>query len=149
MTYTGGCQCGQVRYWAEGPRDRASVCYCRMCQKASGAPFMAFVRFPARNVSWSSPPATFASSNVVERGFCRACGTPLTYRNIRGPNISLTLNSLDEPAAITPEFSFTTDRKPPWLNGLDELQPLDMDLAAHADFVDHQRPDTDPGSVDP
>jgi hypothetical protein len=41
MEYVGGCQCGEVRYRAEGPRDRASVCYCRMCQKASGGPFMA------------------------------------------------------------------------------------------------------------
>ena len=38
---TGGCQCGAVRYeWAEGPKY-ASVCHCRMCQKASGQPFMA------------------------------------------------------------------------------------------------------------
>ena len=79
MDYTGGCLCGKVRFRAEGPRDRASVCYCRMCQKASGAPFMTFVRFPAANVVWSSLPTTFASSAAVERGFCRACGTPYFF----------------------------------------------------------------------
>ena len=37
---TGGCQCGAVRYdWMEKPAC-SSVCYCRMCQKASGQPFM-------------------------------------------------------------------------------------------------------------
>ena len=127
MSYTGGCQCGKVRFRAEGPRERASVCYCRMCQKASGAPFMAFVRFPAANVVWSSPPATFASSNAVERGFCRDCGTPLTYRNIHGPNVSLTLNSLDEPDAVAPEFSFSTEQKASWLNNLDGLETLETD----------------------
>ena len=39
---TGGCQCGAVRYeWVEKPAY-SSVCYCRMCQKASGQPFMGF-----------------------------------------------------------------------------------------------------------
>ena len=37
---TGGCQCGAVRYeWVDKPAY-SSVCYCRMCQKASGQPFM-------------------------------------------------------------------------------------------------------------
>ena len=121
MVYVGGCQCGHVRYRAEGPRDRASICYCRMCQKASGAPFMAFVRFPAANVFWSAPPATFSSSNGVERGFCRDCGTPLTYRNVAGPNVSLTLNSLDDPAPVRPEVSFANEGKAPWRDDLDGL----------------------------
>ncbi len=127
MDYTGGCLCGKVRFRAEGPRDRASVCYCRMCQKASGAPFMAFVRFPTANVVWSSPPATFASSAAVERGFCRDCGTPLSYRNITGSNVSLTLNSLDDPGMVEPAFRFSPEQKAPWLNNLDALETLDMD----------------------
>ena len=141
MIHAGGCQCGKVRYRAEGPRDRASVCYCRMCQKASGAPFMAFVRFPARNVSWSTPPATFSSSTIVERGFCRDCGTPLTYRNVQGPNISLTLNSLDDPGSVRPEFSFSNDRKAPWLDALNGLQAVDMDVAGAPPLVSHQHAD--------
>lgn len=141
MIYAGGCQCGAVRYRAEGPRDRASVCHCRMCQKASGAPFMAFVKFSARKVSWSTPPATFASSNVVERGFCAACGTPLTYRDTRGPNVSLTLNSLDDPGTVAPEFSFSNEQKAPWLDDLDGLPVVEMDAAEAAQIVSHQHGD--------
>ena len=37
---TGGCQCGAVRYEWTRRRPMSSVCYCRMCQKASGQPFM-------------------------------------------------------------------------------------------------------------
>ena len=141
MVHAGGCQCGRVRYRAEGPRDRASVCYCRMCQKASGAPFMAFVRFPAASVSWSAPPATFSSSEAIERGFCRDCGTPLTYRNVAGPNVSLTLNSLDDPGSVTPEFSFSTDRKAPWLDALDGLHTLDLAAPGAPAIVSRQHPD--------
>ncbi len=125
--YTGGCQCGRVRYEAEGPLDRASICYCRMCQKASGAPFMAFVRFPANHVVWPTPPATFFSSGEVQRGFCRECGTPLTYRNVQGSSISVTLNSLDDPGSVTPEACFFSDQKAAWLGDLDRLPSLDLD----------------------
>ena len=34
--YSGGCQCGAVRFRVEGALGDASVCHCRMCQKASG-----------------------------------------------------------------------------------------------------------------
>lgn len=138
MEFLGGCQCGRVRYCAEGPAEQSSVCYCRMCQKASGGPFMAFVRFPVRQVAWSSPPAVFASSNMVERGFCRECGTPLTYREINGPAISLTLNSLDNPDAVPPKSSFVTERKAQWLCSLDALPQEQGDLTNSPGFVSYQ-----------
>jgi len=34
--WTGGCQCGAVRYQLLTPPEHASICHCRMCQKASG-----------------------------------------------------------------------------------------------------------------
>ncbi|WP_237477502.1 GFA family protein [Lichenibacterium dinghuense] len=142
MAFTGGCQCGRMRYSAEGPRDRSSVCYCRMCQKAGGAPFMAFVRFPAARVSWSAPPATFASSEAVERGFCSACGTPLSYRDTRGTDVSLTIYSLDDPGAVDLEFCFSPERKPPWLDALEDLRPVDLqDGPALASLQHPDRPD--------
>ena len=141
MDYVGGCQCGRIRYRAEGPRDRSSVCYCRMCQKASGAPFMAFVRFPARQVHWSKPPDTFASSNLVERGFCRDCGTPLSYRQISGPNISLTINSLDDPESVRPEMRFSAQMEVSWCSALVKLPAKEMDATASPGFVNHQHGD--------
>jgi hypothetical protein len=139
MDYVGGCQCGRIRYRAEGPRDRSSVCYCRMCQKASGAPFLAFVRFPADRVHWSASPATFASSNVVERGFCRDCGTPLSYRQIDGPNISLTIHSLDDPEAVRPELRFSARMAVSWCSTLASLPAQEMDMTGSSGFENHQR----------
>ena len=138
MAYLGGCQCGRVRYRAEPPRDRSSICFCRMCQRASGGPFTAWVRFPADQVSWTTPPDAFASSSKVERGFCRDCGTPLTYRQVGGPNTSLTLYSLDDPSAVAPEFCFTPEAKPAWLDRLDALQPMHMDFSGEPGFVIYQ-----------
>lgn len=138
MDYTGGCQCGAIRYRAQGPRDRSSVCFCRMCQKAGGAPFMAYVRFPARQVHWSHPPEVFASSNIAERGFCRDCGTPLSYRKRDGDYISLTLHSLDEPSLVQPEWAFSADMQPHWCRTLADLPRLEMDGADSPGFVNHQ-----------
>jgi hypothetical protein len=109
-----------------------------MCQRASGQPFMAFVRFRADQVSWTTPPETFASSNMVERGFCSACGTPLTYHVIGGAYLSVTLNSLDDPSAVEPEFVFTPQAKPAWLDRLDELTPEAMDFEDKPELVSCQ-----------
>ena len=101
---TGGCQCGAVRYVLTARPAAASICHCRMCQKAGGAPFMAFtggVR-QERFVFTRGAPAIYRSSEIAERGFCALCGTPLTYRLIGRDRISVTIGSLDRPAEVAP-----------------------------------------------
>ncbi len=138
MDYTGGCQCGAVRFSAEAPRGRASICYCRMCQRASGAPFMAFVRFRLAQIKWSNPPTVFASSNIVERGFCNACGTPISYRNVNGEHMSLTLHSLDQPHHIEPEMRFSLAAEPAWCKTISDLREAAMEVETSQDFVNYQ-----------
>jgi hypothetical protein len=77
-----------------------------MCRQASVGPFIAFVRFEVKYILWSTPPAVFASSNRVERGFCAGCRTPIKYREIGGQYISFFLNGLDDPDAVAPEIAF-------------------------------------------
>jgi hypothetical protein len=138
MEYTGGCQCGAVRFNAKGPPGRASLCYCRMCQRASGAPFMAFVRFRLNQINWSNPPAVFSSSNIVERGFCNACGTPLSYRNINGEYMSLTLHSLDQPHQVQPEMRFSSEAEPAWCRTISNLRSAAMEPETSQNFISYQ-----------
>ena len=122
MALTGGCQCGAVRYQLLTPPEHASICHCRMCRRASGQPFMAFARVKSEDLRWTrGRPATFASSNIVERGFCSACGTPLTYRRPAGGTVSVTIGSLDDPEAVRPELQFGIEGKLSWTGGLDAL----------------------------
>jgi hypothetical protein len=98
---TGGCQCGAIRYRLEAEANFAALCHCRMCQKASGGPLMAFAGVPSEAFAITrGAVATFRSSDVVERGFCAACGTPLTYRILSSQRIAFTLGSLDNPGAM-------------------------------------------------
>ncbi len=98
QSITGGCQCGAVRYRAES-LGRASICHCRMCQKAFGGFFGPLAT--ALGLEWTrGKPATFASSNKVSRGFCVKCGTPLTYDWGGDPEIAL--GSLDNPEIAPP-----------------------------------------------
>ena len=89
--WTGGCQCGAVRYQLLTPPEHACICHCRMCQRASGQPFMAFASVKRENLRWTRGyPSTFVSSNVAERNFCSACGTPLTYHRMESGSIAVT-----------------------------------------------------------
>jgi hypothetical protein len=109
-----------------------------MCQSASGAPFMAFVQFRLTQITWSNPPALFRSSNIVERGFCNACGTPLSYRNIHGEYMSLTLHSLDQPQQIQPEMRFSSAAEPAWCRTISDLREAAMEAGTASDFVNYQ-----------
>lgn len=119
---SGGCQCGAVRYrLTETPRG-SLVCHCRMCQKAFSAPFAAFVGAPADAVVWTrGAPAIFRSSERVERGFCSACGSALTFARPGGDWLNIATFSLDEPAAFPPAKQFAPDQAVLWLAELDHL----------------------------
>jgi len=109
---SGGCQCGALRYALRSEPTHTSICWCRMCQKASGNYFQAFTGVPRADFAWiRGHPGTFHSSAAVARDFCRECGTPLTYRRLAVDRISVTVGSLD-PA---PRFSVRgaiRDREP-------------------------------------
>ena len=112
---TGGCQCGAVRYRLDATPS-GSICHCRMCQKASGGAFMAFGDVPNPSfVVTRGVLSIFRSSDIAERGFCAACGTPLTYRLLGGRRVGVTLGSLDDPNSVVPEEQFGAEACASWL----------------------------------
>jgi len=142
----GGCQCGAVRYRLMGEPTGVSICHCRMCQKASGGPFMAFggVRL-AEFVVTSGAISTFASSDIAERGFCARCGTPLTYRGLGADRVSVTLGSLDDPNEVEPTSQLGVESKVRWLvrslSGPEMLTERWLARKKIAAVQNHQHPD--------
>ena len=114
---TGGCQCGAVRYRLNVMPKGANICHCRMRQKAGAAPYMAFAPLAAAEFEVTRGAlGIFRSSDIAERGFCAACGTPLTYRNVESSRISVTICSLDDPNAVVPEFQLGAEVAVGWVS---------------------------------
>lgn len=143
--FTGGCQCGAVRFSC-GSLGRASICHCRMCQKAFGGYFGPLVT--GRGVVWTrGAPAYFQSSNKVRRGFCRDCGTPLTFEPAGGA-VDLAIGAFDHPKELIPVIQLASDMQLPSFDSLHALPTVtvagDAAFAAHcAGIVSHQHPDHD------
>ncbi|KAA0971018.1 GFA family protein [Aureimonas fodinaquatilis] len=143
--YTGGCQCGAVRFRIEGALGKASICHCRMCQKAFGNFFAPLVSVEPANVQWTkAEPARFQSSNHVKRGFCPQCGTPLTYEPAN--EIALAIAAFDDPSAIAPEIQYGMEGRLPYTDSLAQLPQRTtvedvQDVEWLADIVSFQHPD--------
>jgi hypothetical protein len=147
MTASGGCQCGAVRFRVEGELGEASICHCRMCQKAMGGVFGPFVGVGGATLTWTrGARKTFQSSNKVRRGFCGDCGTPLTFE-YGDHSIGLAIGAFDEPSAIRPVEQLASREQIPWFADLAGLpvHPEDEPRAAKhlASIVSYQHPDHD------
>lgn len=105
----GGCQCGHVRFEIKDKLGKASICHCRMCQKAFGNFFAPLVSVISKDVIWSNEPSRFQSSNLVKRGFCSNCGTPLTYEAPDG--LAIAIAAFDNPNDIEPQIQFGAEAR--------------------------------------
>lgn len=148
--FSGGCQCGAIRFRAEALSDNSHVCHCRMCQKAAGNLFGARVGVMLRDLTWTrGAPARFHSSEGNARGFCRDCGTPLFFHHEEGPRISISIGAFDWPAEIPLAFELGIEGKLPQVAQLQSLKNFgtteedNLDGAEHARRTSRQHPDHD------
>lgn len=144
---TGGCQCGAIRFRADR-LGAASICHCRMCQKAFGGFFAPLVS--GYGVMWMrGQPSYFQSSNKFRRGFCAACGTPLTYEALdRSPeqSVELAIGALDHPELAAPTRHVSHHRRVPYFDGLTDLPAHDGEdeaWIAREKIISRQHPDHD------
>jgi hypothetical protein len=134
-----------VRFRVEGELGRASVCHCRMCQKAFAAPYGALVTVRNDQLAWTrGARRRFQSSNRVWRGFCGACGTPLTFEWAED-RIDLAVCAFDQAGDLAPEVQLRAAAALPWTAGVAGLPVADSpQVAAHdASIVSYQHPDHD------
>ena len=124
--FTGGCQCGAVRYSVTAGSGKVNVCFCNMCKRATGSPVPSFISVPRTHVTWQGTPSVYASSDVATRGFCSDCGTPLYYAGNESTTWGLTAGSAD--VALPPNVVFYYDQHPEWLGKIGELPKLDFDI---------------------
>ena len=139
---TGGCQCGAVRFRIRGELGRASICHCRMCQKAFGGFFGPLVTAPKDGVEWTrEEPSYFQSSVNIDRGFCARCGTPLTYRTPDG--IDIAIGAFDVRDDLVPRIQVNHQSRLPWVEQIFEAEVLTSTdyYARQEKIISFQHPD--------
>lgn len=145
--YTGGCQCGAVRFRLEGALANASICHCRMCQKAFGSFYAPLVTAPEDGLIWTrGAPKRFQSSSHVQRGFCAECGTPLSFEAPGGT--ALAIGSFDKPEEVAPGIQWGIEAKLPYVDAIHALPGETTDADADSspylrELESFQHPDHD------
>ena len=125
MLLKGGCSCAAVRYETEALTFHRTLCHCVDCRRAAGAPAVAWFTVPAAELRWvRGSPAVHRSSPEVERGFCAACGTPLSYRNDGyAHEIDVLACTLDDPEAASPQDHTFASQRLGWMR-VDDGMPV-------------------------
>lgn len=145
---SGGCQCGAIRYALSAPPLRTALCHCRMCQKATGGPFAAMAEIAKDCFAWTrGTPASFRSSSVAERDFCKDCGTPLGYRLLESDSIEIMTGTFDRPDRVVPTLQYGTEARLGWTGTILNL-PSKTTLQNYgpdrmAQVFSYQQPDHD------
>ena len=118
MTMLGGCLCGKVRYECQEEAG-GGHCHCIDCRKSSGTGHCSHMIVPeaafkiSGNVRFFDKPAD--SGNMISRGFCPECGSPIYSKNSGVPGmVFVRASSLDDPQAFRPQMVVYTDRAASW-----------------------------------
>jgi hypothetical protein len=117
--FSGGCACGAIRYECNMDPVIMFNCHCRDCQQASGSAHAAIVAVPKTAVQMHGEPRYYRivgkAGKAIERGFCPTCGSPVTAKLERLPDIlALHAGSLDDPSLYRPMMDAFTASAQPW-----------------------------------
>jgi hypothetical protein len=115
---------------AKGTPFEVTHCHCTACRRASGAAFVTWATFRAKNFTYTKGrPAKYKSSPRGIRSFCPRCGTALTFVNPKIRNeVDLAVCSTDHPERFHPETHTWTKRQLPWIKLNDKLPRLAGEL---------------------
>ena len=126
--YTGGCQCGAIRYEVTGAPDKIVACHCSDCQRQSGSAFgMTMVVAEAAFRLTKGEVNTFELKSDAGRtklgGFCPHCGSRIFNKTDWRPGmISVKPGTLDDSSWLTPQIHLWTSRKQSWIAIPEEVE---------------------------
>ncbi len=123
MERKGSCLCGDVSISISAEFQLVEYCHCQTCQRATGAPLMAWAGAATDSVRIEGDRlSSFESSPGVERTFCSRCGTSLTIWAAAFPDVMyVSIAALDNAASIEPEVHIWRSHRLPWLDTVDDL----------------------------
>ena len=135
QSLSGGCACGAIRYETDADPVLMLNCHCSDCQKASGSAYAAIVAVPKPAVRLTGEPRYYkivgTSGKAIERGFCPNCGSQVTVKLERFPDVlGLQAGSLDDPSRYKPTMDVFTESAQPWDHMHPDTQKFPQGFAA-------------------
>ena len=115
----GGCLCGAITYKISGQPIIVAHCFCRDCQRVSGAGHLTGAMFPAEQIKVMGEMAEYrsaaASGSTVSHLFCRTCSSRLFGKNTNMPGaMTVAAGTLNDPNALEPQVAIFTRSRPHW-----------------------------------
>jgi hypothetical protein len=119
LPISGGCMCKAVRYTISGPPVATRQCWCRTCQYFGAGSSTVNAVFRTPDVKLTGEVRYFTSiadsGNTLHRGFCPACGTPISSQSEARPHLLiLRTGTLDDSALVRPAMEIWTGSAPKW-----------------------------------
>ena len=120
-SFTGGCNCGAVRYRIESAPITVAACHCRQCRRQSGAAFSVNLVVRAKTMTIEGDVASWTDTDTesaapLAREYCAACGSPIRSVPSSSPGIvAVKAGTLDDAAPFAPALHIWTSSKLPWV----------------------------------
>ena len=128
--YTGGCQCGRVRYELTTEPVRIVACHCKECQRQSGSAFGMSMLVPQAALKVSGE--TRAYTRIADSGnentgyFCPNCGNRIYQVPKYAPGmLVLKPGTLDDASWLKPNYFVWMKRAQGWVVVPDGVRALE------------------------
>ena len=120
--YTGGCQCGNVRYTLNDEPLRLYACHCTVCQQRSGSAFGMSMVVDKESVEIKGELKSFVrtadSGGEVTSFFCPECGIMIYGTSHYNPDgVTIKPGTLDDTSWLAPS-------KKIWMNSAQKWVPV-------------------------
>jgi len=114
----GRCLCGAVEFELD-PKGILlfNKCYCKKCQRNSGADFVSQLQVSRNDFQWLSGKSDirlFESSPGVSKAFCQTCGSRLPMTDVPGEIVPVPVGLLDDDPGVRPEVNMHLDSRAQW-----------------------------------
>ena len=116
---TGRCYCGAVRYELRGKQMWPGLCHCDVCRRFSGGRAGSWFGCKEDEIDLKGELSyyryTADSGNIVRRGTCAVCRTPVCNQNSCMPDVLvIAAGTLDAPSAFKPRMELFCGKAPEW-----------------------------------
>ena len=129
--FTGGCNCGAIRFEVTGEPVRAQICHCDDCRQSGGSAFATnvFIKTEDFHLTQGTPRHyhwNANSGNKRGRAFCGDCGTSVYVTNEVRPHLmGIRIGAIEDASFVKPWAHVWVKRALPSTNLNDDLEKFE------------------------